>query len=93
MNKEGDIIALVKPLFETEFYDEKKFNIIQSPEKLKKILKDLISWCIENGFFPKAIMRSPILGKGGSIEFLIHFKIKNGDFGVDFTKKIEKSIW
>ena len=26
LNKEGDIVALVKPLFETEFYDEKKFN-------------------------------------------------------------------
>lgn len=92
LNKEGDIIALVKPLFETEFYDEKKFNIIQGPEKLKKILKDLISWCIKNGFFPKAIMRSPILGKGGSIEFLIHFKINNGDSDEDFSKEIEKSI-
>jgi predicted ATP-grasp superfamily ATP-dependent carboligase len=31
-------------------------------------------WNISNSFFTKGLIVSPLLGKGGSIEFLIHIR-------------------
>ena len=73
----GDIIVLVKPLFETEFEKKEKFNIIKNEKDLKKILVNLVNWALMNNIYPINIIKSPLLGKGGSIEFFIHFKLNN----------------
>jgi len=78
LNKEGVIISLVKPLFETEFYNLSRYKIITNPEKLFQILKDLIDWSVKKKIYPYGIIKSPLLGeKGRSIEFLIYFRIDN----------------
>ncbi|MFX1315303.1 MAG: TlyA family RNA methyltransferase [Promethearchaeota archaeon] len=71
----GDIIALVKPLFETTFQNNKKFKIIDDSNELYYLLLNLIEWNIEHQIFPYGIVKSPILGKEGSIEFFIHLKL------------------
>ncbi len=83
LKKDGNIIVLIKPLFETEFHEIEKFKIITEFEKLKQILVEIIEWSIQNNVFPYGIMRSPLLGKGGSIEFFIHYRI---DKRLDFDK-------
>ncbi len=88
----GDIITLIKPIFETKFKEEKKFQVIQDPQKLKKILLDLIYWSIKKEIFPYGVIKSPILGKGGSIEFLIHFKIEKASSDFDYKKQIKLII-
>ena len=75
LEKNGDIIVLVKPLFETNFREEVQFKIITDLKVLKTILENLIEWCFRNCFFPKDLIASPLLGKGGSIEFLLYLKI------------------
>jgi 23S rRNA (cytidine1920-2'-O)/16S rRNA (cytidine1409-2'-O)-methyltransferase len=89
LNKNGDIIVLVKPLFETSFREELRFKIITDLVVLKKILKDLTDWSLKNNFFIKGLIVSPLLGKGGSIEFLIHLKIDR-EYNFDFEESIEK---
>ena len=91
LKKEGDIIVLVKPLFETEFREEINFKVINDFEILRKILRDLIEWNISNFFFPIGLIVSPLLGKGGSIEFLIHIRIdKESD--IDFEEIINQAF-
>jgi 23S rRNA (cytidine1920-2'-O)/16S rRNA (cytidine1409-2'-O)-methyltransferase len=75
LKQSGDIIVLVKPLFETSFREETRFKIITDLVVLKQILKDLTEWSIMNSFFPKDMVASPLLGKGGSIEFFLHLRI------------------
>jgi len=89
LKKDGDIIVLVKPLFETNFHKETSFKIISDLGILKKILGDLIEWNSKNSFFPIGLMVSPLLGKGGSIEFLIHLRIDK-EYNFDFEDTIEK---
>jgi 23S rRNA (cytidine1920-2'-O)/16S rRNA (cytidine1409-2'-O)-methyltransferase len=89
LKKNGDIIVLVKPLFETNFRKETSFKIISDLGILNKILGDLLEWNIKNSFFPVGLIASPILGKGGSIEFLIHLRIDK-DFNFNFEDIIEK---
>lgn len=92
LKKNGDIIALVKPIFETDFHDSKKFKIIKDPNQLFQILKDLIKWNIKNRFYPYKIVKSPILGKEGSIEFLIHLRFEKFDKNFDYNKKIREIL-
>ncbi len=89
LKKDGDIIALIKPLFETKFHGIKKFKIINDADELKKILLELIVWSEKNGIFPYGLIKSPILGRGGSIEFLIHFKIENKSLYFDYEKIVD----
>lgn len=91
LKKEGDVIVLVKPLFETEFRKEINFKVINDFEILRKILKDLMRWSINNCFYPKGLIASPLLGKGGSIEFLIHIRIdKESD--INFEEIINQAF-
>jgi len=88
LRKNGDIIVLVKPIFEIEFHNKKKFDVIKDPHQLFQILRDLFQWNLQNHFYPVDIIKSPIEGKGGSIEFLIHLKIKKFDVNLDYTRMI-----
>jgi len=75
LKQDGDIIVLVKPLFETNFHQEKKFKIINDLTMLKRILREFIGWSKLNSLYPVGLITSPLLGKGGSIEFLVHIQI------------------
>jgi len=75
LKQDGNIIVLVKPLFETNFHQEKKFKIINDLTMLKKILREFIRWSKLNSLYPNSLIASPLLGKGGSIEFLVHLRI------------------
>ncbi len=88
IKKNGDIIVLVKPIFETEFHSIIKFDTIIEPKKLFQILIDLMQWNIDNQFFPHGIIKSPILGKGGSREFFIHLKLKDFNLNLNFEELI-----
>ncbi|MFW9938471.1 MAG: TlyA family RNA methyltransferase [Candidatus Thorarchaeota archaeon] len=79
LKENGDIIVLVKPIFETDFYQEVKLEIIRDSKKLYDILIDLLEWCWNNGLILYKILKSPLLGKGGSIEFLVHLRTKGLD--------------
>ena len=86
---EGDIIVLVKPLFETNFYDKKKLRIVKDKNVLREILYDLLDWSLKKDLFPKTVIKSPILGKGGSIEFFIHFKLDNYNVNENYNNLIK----
>ena len=85
LKQDGDIIVLVKPLFETNFQQEKKFKIIN--DLYKRILREFIGWSKMNSLYPKGLIASPLLGKGGSIEFLVHFQIDK-----EFVFKTDNTI-
>jgi len=88
LKDEGDIVVLVKPLFENQSEMKDKFRIISNENELKKVLKTLSNWALANEIVPINMIKSPILGKGGSIEFLIHFKIKKDNLADKLKNKI-----
>lgn len=94
IKESGDIIALVKPFFEIEYEDGIKFNFKMKldPLQLYQILIDLIQWCNNNQFFPINLIKSPILGKDASNEFLLHLKVKDSDLMLDFKNLIKNVI-
>lgn len=87
IKEKGDIIALIKPFFEinSEMDIKSKLKFIQDPQNLHQILDDLIEWAIDNQFFPVNLIKSPILGKEGAVEFLIHLKVKETGLKLNFN--------
>ncbi|UCC20227.1 MAG: TlyA family RNA methyltransferase [Promethearchaeota archaeon] len=92
LNKNGEILALVKPTFEIEFHECKKFRIIQDPKQLFQILIKLIQWSIKNQFFPYNIIKSPLLAKEGSSEFFIHLGVKKKGENLNFENLIKEML-
>jgi 23S rRNA (cytidine1920-2'-O)/16S rRNA (cytidine1409-2'-O)-methyltransferase len=92
IKNEGDIIALIKPLFETDFKKQQKLQIIHDSKELQKILTDLINWCEQNAFFPYGLIKSPLLGKGGAIEFILHLRIDQPNIIIDYKSLINELV-
>ncbi len=92
LKPKGDIVALMKPLFETNYLKQSKLDFIKSKEQLEEILLDLLDWSEKNDYFPLNLIRSPILGKAGSIEFLIHYKMERPQYPLDIEKRVKEII-
>ena len=75
LKQNGDIIVLVKPVFEVDYESSDNFEVISDKTRLKQILFKLTEWGFNHDFYPQEIIKSSLLGKGGSIEYFIHFKI------------------
>ncbi|MFX0034960.1 MAG: TlyA family RNA methyltransferase [Candidatus Hermodarchaeota archaeon] len=92
LRKEGDILALVKPLFEIDFHTQEKFRRINNSNQLSKILIELIQWLKHNDFFIYGITKSTQLEKKGSKEFFLHLKLKKSSFDLDYKELIRDML-
>lgn len=72
--KKTDIIALIKPQFETEKKYKTKAGVLNSAQSTKILQKVLENLATE--FNVVNVITSPIVGKKGNAEFLAHIKIK-----------------
>ena len=75
LKNDGDIITLVKPLFESENNHVNETRIIIDREELKLILREFVKWSLSKDFYPHGLIQSPMKGRGGSIEFFFHLRI------------------
>ena len=67
------IVALIKPQFECGREAIGKGGIIKKPEYRLHAIRRVFACARENGIYPQALMRSPIVGGDGNIEFLSCF--------------------
>ncbi len=68
---EGELIALIKPQFEAGRKDVSRGDgVIRKPEIHRQVLHDILAFAQEEGFGVKGILRSPIQGPKGNVEFL-----------------------
>lgn len=65
------LIALIKPQFEAGRQQVGKGGIVKDPAVHRQVLTDLLSWAAANGLPPAGLLRSPIKGAEGNVEFLV----------------------
>jgi 23S rRNA (cytidine1920-2'-O)/16S rRNA (cytidine1409-2'-O)-methyltransferase len=69
--KEKSVIALIKPQFEAGRKEaSRNKGVIRDTEVHKAILLDVLTFALEQGFDVSGLMRSPVLGPKGNVEFL-----------------------
>jgi 23S rRNA (cytidine1920-2'-O)/16S rRNA (cytidine1409-2'-O)-methyltransferase len=71
LTAEADIIALIKPQFEAGRGQVGKGGIVKDTAVHRQVLADMVAWCADKGLHPTGLIRSPIEGSEGNVEFLI----------------------
>lgn len=74
----GEIVALVKPIFETASAQVRRTGKINDPAVLREVLEDLLSFfsarCAVEG-----LCASPVRGNTGAVEFFLHLRLGAGE--------------
>jgi 23S rRNA (cytidine1920-2'-O)/16S rRNA (cytidine1409-2'-O)-methyltransferase len=70
--KEGGVIALIKPQFEAGKKDVSRGDgVIRDPQIHRQVLLDVLKYAQEEGFSIRGLVKSPLLGPKGNAEFLV----------------------
>ena len=70
--KDTEIIALIKPQFEAGKKDVSRGDgVIRDPEIHKQVLLDVLSFTQNAGFSIRGLVKSPLVGPKGNVEFLV----------------------
>jgi 23S rRNA (cytidine1920-2'-O)/16S rRNA (cytidine1409-2'-O)-methyltransferase len=68
----GQVIALIKPQFEAGKQEASRGEgVIRDPEIHRRILGEVLDFVEQNGFGLLGLIRSPLVGPKGNIEFLL----------------------
>ncbi len=82
--EERNILALIKPQFEAGRKDVSKGDgVIRNPEIHKQVLKDVLSFAQSEGFGLQGLIKSPLLGPKGNVEFLLWMALTPNDVLVE----------
>ena len=70
----AEIVALIKPQFEAGRKQVGKGGIVKDPQVHTAVLHELLNWCRTAGLSPVGLIRSPVTGSDGNVEFLVHLR-------------------
>jgi 23S rRNA (cytidine1920-2'-O)/16S rRNA (cytidine1409-2'-O)-methyltransferase len=70
----GHIVALIKPQFEVGKGQVGKGGVVRDPQLHRAVLHARLTGAIEIGLAPGGLIRSPIKGPAGNVEFLVWLK-------------------
>ncbi|MDX1414020.1 MAG: TlyA family RNA methyltransferase [Candidatus Promineifilaceae bacterium] len=71
LDTDADVVALIKPQFEAGRSQVGKGGVVKDPHVHLQVLTDLLHWSEKNNLVPQGLIRSPIQGAEGNVEFLV----------------------
>ncbi len=83
----GRIIALIKPQFELEHRQVGKGGVVRDKAAHRQALRGVLEWAADHGLYLQGLIRSPITGPAGNIEFLAYLTTEPGQ-----SQEIETAI-
>lgn len=84
----ADIVALIKPQFEAGRRQVGKGGIVKDKAIHRQVLHDLLTWAAERELTPQGLIRSPLAGAAGNVEFLAWLQPGKGK--ADIMQLVEK---
>jgi 23S rRNA (cytidine1920-2'-O)/16S rRNA (cytidine1409-2'-O)-methyltransferase len=87
----GQIVALIKPQFEAGPQNVGKGGVVRDPAVHHQVLADITRWADEQGLGLQGLIRSPITGPAGNVEFLAHWAL-NARAGVPIDTQIDACL-
>jgi 23S rRNA (cytidine1920-2'-O)/16S rRNA (cytidine1409-2'-O)-methyltransferase len=88
----GQIVALVKPQFEAGRREAARGKgVIRDPQVHRAVLEKVTAYALGAGWGVNGLIRSPITGPKGNIEFLLWLKIPAGE-SIDTAAKIDELL-
>jgi len=74
----GHIIPLIKPQFEAGRQQVGKGGVVRDKAVHRQALRGVLRWATDHGLYLRGLIRSPITGPAGNIEFLAHLTTDTG---------------
>ena len=74
----GELLALVKPQFEAGRREVGKGGVVKDPLTHRRVLLEVLAAAAAAGLAPQGLIRSPLLGPKGNLEFLVWLR-KGGE--------------
>jgi 23S rRNA (cytidine1920-2'-O)/16S rRNA (cytidine1409-2'-O)-methyltransferase len=88
----GRLVTLIKPQFEAGREDTAKGEgVIRDPEVHRKVLNEVLAAALENGYSVNGLIRSPLTGPKGNIEFLADLNYP-GSESIDLEDAIQSVV-
>ena len=72
----GQIIALIKPQFEVGRGQVGKGGVVRDPKLHDAAIEQVLAAAVSAGLTPAGVIRSPITGPAGNVEFLAWLKLR-----------------
>ena len=89
----GEVIALIKPQFEAGRKEASRGKgVIRDPEVHLRVLLDVLSFAVSQGYSVRDLAQSPIQGPKGNVEFLAHLVYPSETMQADFSALIHKAL-
>jgi 23S rRNA (cytidine1920-2'-O)/16S rRNA (cytidine1409-2'-O)-methyltransferase len=90
---EGSVIALIKPQFEAgRKVTARNKGVIRDPEVHKAVLTDVLTFAQGQGFGVRGLIRSPLLGPKGNVEFLTWLGVNTQGDEEELSLLVERAL-
>jgi 23S rRNA (cytidine1920-2'-O)/16S rRNA (cytidine1409-2'-O)-methyltransferase len=73
LRDEGQIVALIKPQFEASPEQVEEGGVVRDKAVHRSVLEDLATWAASQALALAGLIRSPLIGPAGNVEFLAHW--------------------
>ena len=76
LTQPAGLVALVKPQFEAGRSDVGKGGVVRDASVHRRVLREILGFARDRGFLVQGLVRSPLQGPAGNVEFLCHLESK-----------------
>ncbi len=88
----GRVVALVKPQFEAGRDEVPRGGVVREPSVWERVLRDLWSDAGDAGLHAHRVVRSPIAGGDGNVEFLADLRVQGRGDEAEYATSIGDAI-
>jgi len=92
LTDDGAVVALVKPQFEAGRAAVPRGGVVRDPATHREVLLRFGADATEAGFATRGLIRSPIAGHEGNVEFLVHLIVGHGEPQTDWRAHVEQVL-
>lgn len=92
LEPDGQLLCLVKPLFEAIDPRMRRTGVITSPDVYRDILTDLVQSVRELGYAPSGVTHSPVTGNRGTLEFFLHLFLRGNEGTRPLDEDIDQAV-
>jgi 23S rRNA (cytidine1920-2'-O)/16S rRNA (cytidine1409-2'-O)-methyltransferase len=88
---DGSVIALIKPQFEAGRAQVGKGGVVRDPDVHRQVLQRILTWANQNNLPFQRLVRSPIKGPAGNVEFLAWLQ-KSAASAMDIETAVDRIL-
>jgi len=92
LTEKADVVMLIKPQFEAGQDDVGKGGVVRDPKVHARVLSEVLIFAQNAGFSPRGLIKSPLKGPAGNVEFLAWLGWGAEVSGQDISAMIQRVV-